>query len=648
MPKTPCLSFSRWFHSVWLVSALLANPAFGQPQGHIEVTRYSDSYHVESDGSYVRTEEIEQRALDAQGVEMLGQFLLQDNAGHPAAEVLLAETILESGERITVPSSSIQRQNGILNQTLASSDQNLTRITFPRLSPGASTHFRVKTRIQFPGLRYFAVQDTFPETVAWKDVEVSVDVPGAMVVRFDANGPELVSDQTDWGRRKLRWHWIGPPARLVGQGEVNFNVHAPHVIVTSFPSWKEVGEFYGKNADEKAEVAAEVSKLADQIAAGKTASREIAEAAYIWVRDNIRYTALWSGMGALVPHDAATVLRNRWGDCKDHATLLQAILKAKGIDSVQALLMADFDTYELPALPSQFAFNHVITYVPSLDLYLDSTASKVPFGLLPESDQNKPVLLTRNFQPMTTGLGGPLLLSVERKTSVDLHQDGSADLRSEISGHGTAAISAREFIDRIGVNQLDAWATQNVASGGHTGTASLSVETRDDPTAYGFVLTEHVSDYLKQPEAAAIRFLPPIEGSVALGWILSRFHDANRLHDFFCVPFKIEDDFEYRLASGVRILYVPPDRTIDDGPVHAVVRYQATDAGIHAHISVRMDSSRFACKPDEYPSIQAAMERVDRAIHAQALIAQGEQTAPTPACVQEAKKPSLRDKRKKG
>jgi hypothetical protein len=48
--------------------------------------------------------------------------------------------------------------------------------------------------------------------------------------------------------------------------------------------------------------------------------------------------AIFLGNGGYEPHDAATVLENRYGDCKDHVALLEALLKAKGIASVPVLV----------------------------------------------------------------------------------------------------------------------------------------------------------------------------------------------------------------------------------------------------------------------------------------------------------------------
>ena len=91
------------------------------------------------------------------------------------------------------------------------------------------------------------------------------------------------------------------------------------------------------------------------------------------------------------------MLANRYGDCKDHAALLEALLAAAGIDSTGALINSD-NAYRLPRVPTLGVFNHVITYVPSLDLYLDSTAESIAAGYLPSSDLGKPVLLTSERQ----------------------------------------------------------------------------------------------------------------------------------------------------------------------------------------------------------------------------------------------------------
>ena len=93
------------------------------------------------------------------------------------------------------------------------------------------------------------------------------------------------------------------------------------------------------------------------------------------------------------------------GDCKDHTTLLQALLAVKGIASTPVLINSG-DAYTLPEVPAVDIFNHVINYVPSLDLYADSTARYTSFGLLPFDDSGKPVIHSRDINIAASGKAG--------------------------------------------------------------------------------------------------------------------------------------------------------------------------------------------------------------------------------------------------
>jgi transglutaminase-like putative cysteine protease len=85
------------------------------------------------------------------------------------------------------------------------------------------------------------------------------------------------------------------------------------------------------------------------------------------------------GIGALVPCELNAVLDNRMGDCKDHATLMQALLAARGIDSQQVLVNAG-NLYRLFELLVVAQVNHVINYVPELKLFMDATAKDRPYN----------------------------------------------------------------------------------------------------------------------------------------------------------------------------------------------------------------------------------------------------------------------------
>jgi transglutaminase-like putative cysteine protease len=147
----------------------------------------------------------------------------------------------------------------------------------------------------------------------------------------------------------------------------------------------------------KAKVTEKVKNLASKVTAGKDAPTEQAKAIYDWVSKNITYSGNCIGVGAVVLRDIDVIIENKQGDCKDHATLLQALLKARGIESDQALINSSL-IYELPKTPVVSNVNHVINYIPSLNVFVDSTDGNMPFGMLSPQLAEKPILLVNGYK----------------------------------------------------------------------------------------------------------------------------------------------------------------------------------------------------------------------------------------------------------
>jgi hypothetical protein len=164
-----------------------------------------------------------------------------------------------------------------------------------------------------------------------------------------------------------------------------------YVLISSFSDHAELGRAYWSEAAPKARVTPQIQAIADQVTGGLTDRRAQAQALDLWVKRNIRYVAVYLGTGRWQPHAADDVLKNRYGDCKDHAILLAALLAAKGIGSEQVLINLG-NAYMLPEVAAKAPFNHAIIYIPEFDLYDDPTASQAAFGVLHEQAYDKPVV----------------------------------------------------------------------------------------------------------------------------------------------------------------------------------------------------------------------------------------------------------------
>ena len=103
-----------------------------------------------------------------------------------------------------------------------------------------------------------------------------------------------------------------------------------------------------------------------------------------------------------MPHNPAETLALKYGDCKDKATLLVAMLRAAGIPSYVALLNAG-SRLDVPSeLPGMGLFDHAIVYVPGKPCTLDrcDRSIRTP-GQLPINDQGRHALIAR---PESTAL----------------------------------------------------------------------------------------------------------------------------------------------------------------------------------------------------------------------------------------------------
>ena len=106
----------------------------------------------------------------------------------------------------------------------------------------------------------------------------------------------------------------------------------------------------------------------EQVLKGVDRKDELAvvRAIYNFVVTNTRYVALEFGIHGYKPYRVDRVLARRFGDCKDKASLIHAMLKVAGVDSRLVLLrMRHLGAIgEEPA--SLAAFNHAIVYVPQV------------------------------------------------------------------------------------------------------------------------------------------------------------------------------------------------------------------------------------------------------------------------------------------
>jgi hypothetical protein len=239
----------------------------------------------------------------------------------------------------------------------------------------------------FPGQFFYA--EAFPRNQPLTSAQIVIDAPAALNLQVRTQGRALTDKVEDIGTTRRHTVTAMPQEVMLQEERAVTPIDTdPLLLASTFKSYVEMGEAYASAALVKARPAPEIVALAQEITRGIGDRRQQAMAIDAWMKKNIRYVAVYLGAGRVVPNDAASVLHNKYGDCKDKATLMSALLAAKGIQ----VLINLGNTYTLPDPPTMAALNHAILYLPEFDLYDDPTAQFASFGVLMPENYDKPVV----------------------------------------------------------------------------------------------------------------------------------------------------------------------------------------------------------------------------------------------------------------
>lgn len=217
-----------------------------------------------------------------------------------------------------------------------------------------------------------------------------VDAPAALKLHIDERNLAFRRTETvKGGRRTLTWAAQDVP-KVEGEAyAADSNGVSQNVIVSTLGAWGDVARWYAGNARDRYALGSEAAAKAAGMLKGAATRDDSVRALHRWVAQDVRYVSIALGMGGYQPRTPDEVLRTGFGDCKDKATLFVAALRAHGIEAYPVLLSADGGVRR--ALPSIAQFDHAIAAVktPAGYQFTDLTASLVPYGELPLSEQGE-------------------------------------------------------------------------------------------------------------------------------------------------------------------------------------------------------------------------------------------------------------------
>ncbi|HLO65785.1 MAG TPA: DUF3857 domain-containing protein [Holophaga sp.] len=162
---------------------------------------------------------------------------------------------------------------------------------------------------------------------------------------------------------------------------------------STLPSWSHVARAYAPLV-KLAPLPPDMDALALEIKASGLPREQAAARLLAAVQKRVRYTGVEFGEAAVVPREPRETLQRGFGDCKDKATLLVALLERAGHPARVALLKTGPGLDVEPDMPGMGLFDHAIVVMPGPDpLWIDPTVELAPAGLIPWQDQGRLALI---------------------------------------------------------------------------------------------------------------------------------------------------------------------------------------------------------------------------------------------------------------
>ncbi|MEO8727722.1 MAG: transglutaminase domain-containing protein, partial [Acidobacteriaceae bacterium] len=384
----------------------------------------------------------------------------------------------------------------------------------------------------------------------------------------------------------------------------------PEVHISTASSWNAVAKGYASLSEPQihpAQVAAFIAKNVKPSQSREELVRSMVQA----LHDNVRYTGVEFGVSAYIPQPAVSVLDHHYGDCKDKAALLVAMLRQAKIPAYLALLKAQGEDVR-PGVPGFGEFNHAIVYVPgSPDYWIDATAVYAPPSELPVVDQGRLALIVRDS---TTELVKTPISSFDQnlvvtQREVTLSEFGPGKVRQIIEPHGVFADSLRSLYDSADSKSIDAQAASNAKFAFGTDEFSDLAHTapRDLSKPFTTSLSVNKAPWASSDLHTAVLWIPDPPIREWFPYIdFNEFsetaeHDTNKTQPKrprttdFVFPAAFVHEWRYRITppAGFQPQALLPSKTTPVGPARLIESYTKTsDGAVLAKLRFELPKSR--------------------------------------------------------
>ena len=543
---------------------------------------------------------------------------------------LRARIVAPGGRVFTLDPKTIETSGMSGGDEAVYSDRQMVRAPLPGLAVGAVVEVEISWTERAPLFeagtthRFF-----FGGTVPVQKARLEIDKPVGMhldhVVR---RIPTITQTFTIKNDRSNESYESGPIAAMpeAVPGQPPDTTLPGYVAYTTGPSWATVAAAYADIVDRqigKPDLTAYVRDAKKGLDPRRDRDAIIGRLVARLGAD-VKYTGIEFGEASIVPRTPAEVLERRYGDCKDKALLLVALLRAAGIPAQVALLDSGFGPDIDPDVPGFGSFDHAIVYVPGArPLWIDATDQFSALGELPLADQGRLALVAARgtTAPLQTPRAAASANLSREDRTISVAEDGKVRVVeiSDLAGSAGHAMRSdysraerKQIEERLGgyvrstykAKTLARWQTSDFYDVGRPlrielETADAGIGTVTDETVTVMLplsaLFERLPEFLRDADGPAHK-RPAASAARTVDYV----YDDPHAHEL-----------RYRIAAphGFAPDPLPADETISLGPARYAAGYHVERDGT-VSATFRFDSGKPRLTPAELSAFLGAMKKL--------------------------------------
>jgi len=398
--------------------------------------------------------------------------------------------------------------------------------------------------------------------------------------------------------------------------------------IRTFSNWNDVAKWMVEIEDPMMTVDDPLAAKAQELTANAKTEFEKIQAISRYVQ-NIQYISIQIGTGrggGYRPRSSTEVFAKSYGDCKDKANLMRAMLSVLKIPAYMVSITADDPTFVRVEWASPHQFNHCIIAIKIADsttaaavvthpklgrlLMFDPTDPYTPLGDLPEDEQGSWALI--DHVETTELLQMPVMPSevngFERSIEATLSGEGaiSGTISEKMIGQSARRERARlRVLSSSDYDQfIHSWISRGITG---ADTSSLTTDDVINDGKFNRSLSFSAPSYAQIMQGKLMVFKPAVIGRLDR---LS-FSEDKRMNPFMIDSVSYQESVKIKLPAGFSVDEIPEamDLKVDFGKYSA--SYEVSGDYLIFHRSLKMIRSEVPAS--KYDSIKAFFSKIHSA-----------------------------------